>query len=61
MRKPVLALCEKQRRRSACASAQSDQPICFRCLDSIIPLIAISKNSKLQLASEAEQTGLSLP
>ena len=25
MRKPVLAICEQQRRRSACASAQSDQ------------------------------------
>ena len=25
MRKPVYAMCEQQRRRSACASAQSDQ------------------------------------
>ena len=25
MRKPVYAICEQQRRRSACASAQSDQ------------------------------------
>ena len=25
MRKPVLAICEQQGRRSACASAQSDQ------------------------------------
>ena len=28
MRKPVFAICEQQRRRSACASAQSDQPFC---------------------------------
>ena len=28
MRKPVFALCEQQRRRSACASAQSDQRLC---------------------------------
>ena len=28
MRKPVYAICEQQRRRSACASAQSDQHIC---------------------------------
>ena len=33
----------------------------LHCLDSIIPLLAISKNSRLQLASEAEQAGLSLP
>ena len=28
MRKPVHAICEQQRRRSACASAQSDQRLC---------------------------------
>ena len=28
MRKPVYALCEQQRRRSACASMQSDQHLC---------------------------------
>ena len=28
MRTPVLAICEQQRRRSACASAQSDQRLC---------------------------------
>ena len=28
MRKPVYALCKQQRRRSACASAQSDQCLC---------------------------------
>ena len=27
--KPVYAICEQQRRRSACASAQSDQRLCF--------------------------------
>ena len=32
MRKPVYAICEQQRRRSACASAQSDQRLC--CLPS---------------------------
>ena len=36
MRKPVFAICEHQRRRSACASVQSDQCLCFPCLDSII-------------------------
>ena len=28
MRKPVYAICEQQRHRSACASAQSDQSLC---------------------------------
>ena len=28
MRKPVFAICKQQRRRSACASAQSDQRLC---------------------------------
>ena len=31
-----------------------------RCLDSIVPLLAISKHSRLKLTSIAEQTGLSL-
>ena len=48
MRKPVYAICEQQRRRSA-------------CLDSIIPLVSISEISSLYLASVAAQAGLSLP
>ena len=60
MRKPVFALCEQQRRRSACASTQSDQRLCFRCLDSIIPLLAIAEISSLLLVSVAEQVSLSL-
>ena len=32
MRKPVIAICEQQRRRSACASAQSDQRLCYSLL-----------------------------
>ena len=60
MRKPVYAICEQQRRRSVCASAQSDQHLCCRCLNSIIPLVSISKISSIYLASVAEQAGLSL-
>ena len=29
VRKPVFGVCEQQRRRPACASAQSDQRLCF--------------------------------
>ena len=32
MRKPVLAICQQQRCRSACASAQSDQHLCCSLL-----------------------------
>ena len=55
MRKPVYDICEQQRRRSA---AQSDQHLCVCCLDSIMPLVSISKLSSLYLASVAVQFGL---
>ena len=61
-RKPVFAICQQQKRRSACAFVQSDQPFVVRCYDSIIPILiilAISTISRL-LASEVEQTSLSL-
>ena len=45
MRKPVYAICEQQRRRSACASTQSEQRFCFYCLDSIISLVSIAEIS----------------
>ena len=45
---------------SACASAQYDQRFCFRCLDSIIHLLAIAEFSRPKLVSVAEKAGLSL-
>ena len=61
MKKPVLAICEQQRCRSACASAQSDQHLCCSLLRSYItPLVSISKLSRLWLVSVAEQVSLSL-
>ena len=51
MRNPVLAICEQQRCRSACASAQSDQNLYF----SLLPI----QNFKT-LAYVVEQFGLSL-
>ena len=53
-------ICEQQRRRSACASAQSDQRLCFRCIDSVISLVSVPRISNLMLASVAEQAGFSL-
>ena len=52
--------CEQQRRRSACAFGQSDQHLCFHCLDSIISLVSISEFSSLYLVSVAAQASLSL-
>ena len=54
-------ICEQQRRRPACASAQSDQRIfAVRCLDGKISLDSIAEISRLQLGSVASQAGLSL-
>ena len=53
MRKPVNAICEQQR-------PSLISTFVVRCLDSIIPLVYISAILSLYLASEAEQTGLSL-
>ena len=39
------AVCEQQRRRPACASAQSDQRLFIRVLDSIIFRLAMSEIS----------------
>ena len=52
MRKPVYAICKQQMRRSACASAQSDQRLCC-CM---IYLVSISK--PLTSFSVAAQAGL---
>ena len=59
MRKPVYAICEQQRRRSACASAQSDQRL-YCSLHSIIPPVSILEISSLYLVSMTEQTGLNV-
>ena len=64
MRKPVDAICEQQKCRSACAFAQplgQISPFVVRCLDSIILLVSISEIWSLYQASVAAQAGLSLP
>ena len=53
-------ICEQQRPRSACASAQSDQRLCFHYLDSVMSLVSVTKSSSLMLVSVAEQASLSL-
>ena len=61
MRKPVYAICDQQRRRSYLASASLISAFVVHCLDSIIPLVSISKISSLCLASVAAHACLSLP
>ena len=53
MRKPVYAISEQQRHRSDSASPQSDHRLCCLLLDSIIPLVSISKILSLYLVSVA--------
>ena len=43
---PEYVICEQQRRRSACASVQSDQCV-IRCFDNIMPVVSISEISGL--------------
>ena len=59
MRKPVYAICEQQRRRSA-HSFSLISVFVIRYLDSIIPLVSISIISSLYLASLAVLASLSL-
>ena len=48
MRKPVLAICEKQRRRSACVDLIS--AFVVRCLDSIISLVSTFASLRMSLS-----------
>ena len=59
MRKPVYAIGEQQRCRSACTSSLISIFV-VRCLDSIIPLLVISIISRTLLVSVAEQADLNL-
>ena len=62
-RKPVFEVCEQQRCRPACASAQIDQRLChflFGKLESIMFKLATREISIFWLVSVAEQACLSL-
>ena len=60
VRKPVYAICDQQRRRSAAHPCSLISAFVVRCLDSIIPRVFISKISSLYLASVVAQAGLCL-
>ena len=60
MRKPVLPYASNKGTDQPAHPRSLISAFVFRCLDSIIPLVSISKISSLQLVSVAEQAGLSL-
>ena len=60
MRKPVYAICEQQNADQPAHQRSLISAFVVRCLDSIIPLVSISKISSLYLASLAVQDGLCL-
>ena len=60
MRKPVLPYANNKGVDQPAYLHSLISAFVVRCQDSIIPLRAISKNSRLYLASQAEQPGLSL-
>ena len=58
MRKPVDAICKQQGGDQPAHPCSLISDYIVRCLDSIIPLLAVAEISKTQLASVTEQTGL---
>ena len=59
-RNSAIGVCEQQRRRPACASAQSDQRLAIHLLNSIILKLAPSEISLFYLVSVAEKAGLGI-
>ena len=55
MRKPAFCICENKDADQLCGNRTADQRLCFRYIDSTIPLLPKSEFSKLQLSSEAVQ------
>ena len=62
IRKPVHAVCEQQRHRSACASAQYDQHLLYTLLryPCIKPIVSTSKISSLKLVFVTAEAHVSL-
>ena len=47
MRKPTFCLCENKDANQLCGYREADQRLCFRYIDSTIPLLSKSKISSL--------------
>ena len=58
MRKPTFCICENKDADQLRGNREADQRLCFRYIDSTIPLLSKSKNSSIQPSSVAVQPGL---
>ena len=58
MRKPAICLCENKDTDQLRGNREVDQCLCFRHMDSAIPLLSKSEISSLQPSSMAAQPGL---
>ena len=58
MRKPAFCICENKDADQLRGNGEADQRLCFRYMDSTIPLLAKSKISSLQPSSVGLQPGL---
>ena len=60
MRKPTICICENKDADQRRGNREADQRLCFRYMDSTIPLLSESKISRLQPSSVLIQLGLCL-
>ena len=58
MRKPVFCICENKDADRLRGNREGDQRLCFRYIDSTIPLLSNSEISSLYLSSVAVHPGL---
>ena len=58
MRKPTFCICENKDADQLRGNREADQRLCFRYLDSLIPLLSKSEISSLWPSSVAVQPGL---
>ena len=58
MKKPTFCICENKDADQLRGNREADQRLCFRYIDSTIPLLSKSEISSLQPSSVAAQPGL---
>ena len=58
MRKPDICICENKYTDKLCGNREADQRLCFRNIDSSIPLLSKSKISSFYPSSVAVQPSL---
>ena len=58
MKKPAFCICKNKGADQLCVNRKTDQRLCFRYIDSAIPLLSKTEMSSLQPSSVALQPGL---